>query len=566
MNVNGLIDKSLEKQNQIYHESSSCIDCSPKVAVPRATWHKLDTLSGKDSGIPIYLRDNDVLLLPFSHTLVTGSSGTGKSEVFYKNFLNIVARVGTEKLPSLLITDLKGDISRQTRKLLESRGYKTLVFDMRNSYNTAAYNFLTQVYDDYHEALKIQKALDASAIGNFFEKVEYSSVSEARAAARAKMLTLLDFVERTITDISHIIVESHDPKDKSWCEGARTMLRAIIFTMLHDSETPQKTKMTRARFNISNVCRAAFSTDEDCEYIIEWLRRAQHRLVVKNALASNYDIKAKVTRDGYISTINTALSEYSSSSVQALTRTTDDINLREIAKCKEPYAIFVITDERQKSTNNICMMLINNLINELMNEADKSDTGSLSRDFIILADEFANMPALPNLANKITTLRSRRIWMIMAIQSIQQLNMVYGRDTAAVLVDNCDLHVFLGCNNDETKEAFVRSMGKKIGVKTSFNISNSGNLSVNKGTENVPVIRKSDLDELELGEFYVRSRLSGNMKSYMIPYFMRTEELVWIDNSRPSYFEIDLGDSAYSINNVIRAESPFSSKNYGSYS
>jgi len=514
-------------------------------------------LDGKDAGIPAYLRGDDVLLLPFSHTLVTGSSGTGKSEVFYKNFLNIIARVGVEKLPSLLITDLKGDISRQTRKLLESCGYKTLVFDMRNSYNTASYNFLTQVYDDYHTALKIERTLNANAIGKFFGGIEYSDANEARAAARAKMLTLLDFVERTITDISHIIIESHDPKDKSWCEGGRTMLRAIIWTMLHDSETPQKTKMTRERFNISNVCRAAFSTDEDCEHIIDWLRRAQDKLVVKNALSSNYDIKAKVTRDGYISTINTALSEYSSSSVQALTRTSDDINLREIAEGKEPYAIFVITDERQKSTNNICMMLINNLINELMNAADKSDTGSLSRDFIILADEFANMPALPNLTNKITTLRSRRIWMIMAIQSIQLLDMVYGRDTAAVLVDNCDLHVFLGCNNDETKEAFARSMGKKIGVKTSFNISNSGDLSVSKGTEDVPVIRKSDLDALELGEFYIRSRLSGNMKSYMVPYFLRTEELRWTDNSRPSYFEIDLGDNAYSIEGVLKAENQF---------
>ncbi len=562
MNVNGLIDKSLEKQNMSYHESSSCDVCTPDTAVPNARWCKLDALSGEKFGIPVFRRGEDVLLLPLTHTLVTGSSGTGKSEVFYKNFINIISRVEPSSRPSLLITDLKGDISRQTKKLLEASGYTTLVFDMRNSYNTASYNFLTQLYDDYTEACKIKKSLDENKITEYFDGVKYSSVKEARAVASAKRLTLLDFVERTITDISHIIIASHDPKDKSWCEGARTMLRAILWTLLHDSECPTA-HMTRKKFTISNVCRTAFSTDEECEDIINWLRRAEDNLTVKNALASNYDIKAKVTRDGYVSTINTALAEYSSNSIKALTRTSGDIDLRKIASGDKPYAIYVITDERQKSTNSICMMLINNLINELMNVADKSDTGALSRDFIILADEFANMPPLPNLTSKITTLRSRRIWMVMAIQSIQQLDMVYGKEASAVLVDNCDLHVFLGCNNDETKEAFARSMGKRIGVKTSFNISNSGNLSVNKGTEDVPVIRKSDLDALTLGEFYIRSRQCKNMKCYMTPYFMLEEEKVWFDSSKPSFSEFDPDENIYDIIRTTRLDPPERKKGYG---
>ena len=410
MNVNGLIDKSLEKQNCSYHESSSCEVCTPALDVPGARWCNIDSLSGVPAGIPVYRKDSDVLLFPFSHTLVTGSSGTGKSEVFYKNFLNILSRIDDGYKPSLLISDLKGDISRQTKRLLEAKGYETLVFDMRNSFATASYNFLLQIYDDYQEALKIKKALDNNCVYSVFDGVEYADTAEARAAASAKRLRLLDFVERTIMDISHIIIVSHDPKDKAWCEGARTMFRAIIWTLLHDSEHPRKTHMTREKFTIENVCRAAFCTDEDCENIVDWLRRAKHIITVKNALASTYDIKAKITRDGYVSTINTALSEDASTSIKALTRTSDDIDLRRVARGEKPYAIYVITDERQKSTNSICMMLINNLINELMNEADKSETGSLSRDFIVLADEFANMPAMPNLANKITTLRSRRIW------------------------------------------------------------------------------------------------------------------------------------------------------------
>ena len=109
MNVNGLIDKSLEKQNISYHESSSCESASPDTPVKNARWCKISSLGDEGLGIPVYRRDDDVLLLPLTHTLVTGSSGTGKSEVFYKNFINILTRVEDKSKPSLLITDLKGD-------------------------------------------------------------------------------------------------------------------------------------------------------------------------------------------------------------------------------------------------------------------------------------------------------------------------------------------------------------------------------------------------------------------------------------------------------------------------
>ena len=105
-------------------------------------------------------------------------------------------------------------------------------------------------------------------------------------------------------------------------------------------------------------------------------------------------------------------------------------------------------------------------------------------------------------------------------------------------------------------------MGKRIGVKTSFNISNSGNLSVNKGTEDVPVIRKSDLDDLELGEFYIRSRRCKNMKCFMTPYFMLEEEKVWFDYSKPKFTEFNPDENLYDIRKVIKADPPSVRKSY----
>lgn len=549
MNINASINQSLEKENRSYHEGSSCEVCTPGLPVRRATWVRGAELETAERiGTPVFYDGDSILMLPFSHTLVTGSTGTGKSEVFYKNQIRLLAGARPDLRPSFLVTDLKGDISEMQAEYLRRQGYRVIIFNMRDPYRSARYNFLTRIYDDYRDAALIEAALKNGEIDAFFEGVEYESVKEARAAAACHRLTLLDGVERAVTELAHIIIETHDPKDKMWDDGARTMLKALIYTMLRDSDDP-RTGMDRKKFTIANVCRAAYSTRDDCDELVSWLSRASDILCVKNAIAANYRINAKVTRDGFVSTLNTALGAYTSSSIGAMTATTNDIDLRAVAASEQPYAIFVITDDRQKATNSICMMLINNLLNELIAAADSRKTHALPRDFIILADEFANMPALPNLAGKITTLRSRRIWMTMAIQSIQQLRMVYGEDTASILSDNCDLHVFLGCNNDETKESFARSMGKKLGVKTSFNLSNDNSVSVTKGTEDVPVIRKSDLDNLELGQFFLRSRVCQNLLTSMIPYFRQGHEIPQ-GTARP-YQVYDPNANGYDIYEVV---------------
>ena len=566
MNIDQVTTAPLIKANQKHLEDSKCRECRPGLAIRGGTWTTKDKLSEVRSvGIPVYYDGDNVLLLPIGHTLVTGSTGTGKTEVFYKNILHLLGSLPSDVCPSFLTTDLKGDISEAEAAYLRSRGYEVVVLDMRRPFQSARYNFLTEVYDAYQEMANLRAMLAKNKPITRVAGVKYSSPEEGKAAAQCHCLNLLDQIDRTLTDFSHIVVTVSDPKDRMWCEGARTMLRALVYTMLHDSLDP-KCEMTREKFTMANLCRAAFSTGEDCEEICEWLEPAADILTVRSALTGNYKLRAKVTRDGYISTLNTALAAYTANAVAAITATSDEIDLSAIASSKKPYAIFLITDDRQKTTNSIAMLFINNLLSRLVDVADHSPRHSLSRDFIVLADEFANMPAMPNISQKITTFRSRKIWLMMAIQSAQQLQMAYDADTADIIEDNCDMHLFIGCNNDETKESFVRSMGQKAGVKTSFSISNDGAIAASKTAENVPIVRKSDLEKLELGHFYVRARRAENLRSYMIPFFMQEHESFPPEGPRPFVF-FDPSANLYDIYEIVKkreddddppAASPFS--------
>lgn len=556
MKNDALIRESLLYKNRDNFEQSECIGCEAGAEIPGCEWKKLGARGGIDrAGIPLYLdAEGNVLMTDFTHSTIIGSTGTGKSEVIVKNYLQIFALVNSEEKPSFLASDLKGDISSDLVDYLEKRGYTVITMDMKRPYQSKRYNFMTQIYDDYQEAYRIKCALKDKTITAEFDGVKYKNVTEARCAASAKVMTLTDAVEKAIAELSNIIIVCTDAKDASWFSGARTMFCAIVLTMLHDSENP-KNGMTREKFTIANVCRTAFTTEDDCETIISWLNRAEDNLTVQNAVMGNYNLRAKVTRDGYVSTLNTALSAYTSNAIGVLTSTSNDIDLREIATRDKPYAIFLITDDQQKITNSISMMLINNLLAELTAHADKHGPRSLKRDFVFLLDEFCNMPPMPEMSNKITTLRSRRVWLMMAIQSIQQLRQVYGEDTSDIIRDNCDISIFLGSNNLNTKKIFAESMGQKIGIFTSYSKNNEGSTSENISANNTAVIRISDLDALKLGEFYIRTRTLGNIKSDMTPFFKRTDvERGKAGERAAKYRPFDPKDDIYRIKKTLERE------------
>lgn len=556
MKNEALIRESLLYKNRDNFEQSECAGCEVGLRVPGCEWKTLGARGGIDrAGIPLYLdADGNVLMTDFAHATIIGSTGTGKSEVIVKNYLQILALVNSEDKPSFLASDLKGDISSELVDYLEKRGYTVITMDMKHPYQSKRYNFMTQIYDDYHEAQSIKKALKDKTVTAEFDGVKYKSVTEARHAAAARMMTLTDAVEKAITELANIIIVCTDLKDASWFSGARTMFCAIVFTMLHDSENPDN-GMTRDKFTIANVCRAAFTTENDCETIINWLKRADDNLIVQNAIMANYDLRAKVTRDGYVSTLNTALSAYTSNAIGVLTSTSDDIDLREVATRDKPYAIFLVTDDQQKITNSISMMLVNNLLAELTTYADKHGPRALKRDFVFLLDEFCNMPPMPDMSNKITTLRSRRVWLMMAIQSIQQLHQVYGEDISEIIRDNCDISIFLGSNNFNTKRIFAESMGQKMGIFSAYNKDNFGNTSEQISSNNTAVIRISDLDSLKLGEFYVRTRTLGNIKSSMIPFFRRTDFVRVENEARVAKFRaFDPKSNIYKMKDTLDRE------------
>lgn len=84
---------------------------------------------------------------PPTHTLVIGTTGSGKTTTFVNPAIQILAESKTK--PSMLISDPKGELYQLHAKKLKKAGYKVQILDLRNPYNSVRWNPLERAYLNY---------------------------------------------------------------------------------------------------------------------------------------------------------------------------------------------------------------------------------------------------------------------------------------------------------------------------------------------------------------------------------------------------------------------------------
>ena len=550
------VTEVMKERNSVNYEDGRLVKCDPSKEVAKGIWVKKDEIHRVPLGMqPIFYDEENILFIPQSHNLIVGTTGVGKSTVICDNEIDLYSRMDKNARPSMLVFDIKGELTARHAKDLEEKGYKVFTIDARNPFFSARYNPLATTYDNYQRVIEIEKLIKEDKITSKYNGVKYASKEEAIEHAIADKYEYLGRVESRIGELADTLISEADPKNKNWVEGARSCFKSIAYALLKDSENP-KLGMTKEKYNLANVCRAAFYTDDDYDTIKSWLRRYKNVNIIKGALTSVYDIRAQVTRDGYVSSLNEELNKLTTYSVEALTAQSD-IDILNFIDQNKDFAIFITLNDRCHQIEKIAMMLLNDVVNGLCDKADSSERLCLDKDFVVVADEMGNMPKIPNMANKISTYRSRKIWLHMFVQSFEQLEETYGENVANTIIDNCNNLIFLGCNNRKTKERFAYEMGKKMGEVTSVNMGGGGIASFNMQTTDVPLIHISDLDSLALGEFYVKTNTPDKLKSYIIPYFKRADKPAQTTAKRGKYNNYDPCDNLYSIKDVVDYEDDY---------
>ena len=176
--------------------------------------------------------------------------------------------------------------------------------------------------------------------------------------------------------------------------------------------------------------------------------------------------------------------------------------IRGVLKCKNPRCItsveqelpqeFILTDREKRvalfalisdsdtSFNFLVSVLYQQLFQQLFDSADHKHGGSLPVPVHFLMDEFANISLPEDFDKKLSTMRSRNVFVSIILQNIAQLKALFEKQWESIL-GNCDELLYLGGNEQGSHKYISELLGKATIDTNTYGRSSgrNGNYSTN---------------------------------------------------------------------------------------
>ncbi len=442
-----------------------------------------------------------------SHTLVIGTTGSGKTTSFVNPKIQILSETKTK--PSMLISDPKGELYADHAKALQEKGYEVKVLDLRNPYNSVRWNPLERAYVYYQRMLHLEDEVitDEENGCYIFEDKSYYEPNELKSAIQVKKQQLYDVVYEDLHDITTVLCPVNNKNEPMWESGAKNFVLAIALAMLEDSENPEL-GLTKEKFNFYSITKVATKTDNDCEFLMKYF---QDRSPLSKAVSLSKQVldASDKTRGSYLSSTFDKLSMFSDLSLCALT-SENEIEFGSMGE--KPIALFLQIPDEKETRHTLASMVILQAYKELVYKANSYKSLSLPRPVYFILDEFGNLPKIHKLEQMITVGRSRNIWMNLVVQSYAQLSKAYDDKSADIIKSNCNIQIFIGTTDYKTIEEFSKRCGNFSMMQRSvgFNSAKGEDINSNTSVKERPLIYPSELQLLNN---------NGNMGNAIVTVF-----------------------------------------------
>jgi type IV secretion system protein VirD4 len=135
------------------------------------------------------------------------------------------------------------------------------------------------------------------------------------------------------------------------------------------------------------------------------------------------------------------------------------------------------------------------LIAELITTYD-STQGNGCKPVLLLIDEAGRTP-IPDLFDHATTVVGRRIYLWVAVQSLAQLAVAYGRERAGVLRDNMETQLYYRPSDLTTAEYLEQSLGKQSAFAHSQTLKEGTETSQGLSEQSIPLITAQEIRHMQ---------------------------------------------------------------------
>jgi type IV secretion system protein VirD4 len=408
------------------------------------------------------------------HTLVIGTTGSGKTEGYINPSIQILSACASK--PSLVISDPKGELYNKNARKLKEEGYDIKVFDLRNPYSSTRWNPMDNAYEAYHKALDLEgtvkvfkginpKNTEYKPISNDyysewygFQKRAYPTKEALDQDLKSKKAELIDYAEEELKELAITLCPITSKTDQSWERGAQEFLWGTMIAMLEDSADPEL-NMTREKFNFYNLTKIASYKDMDPDNPFGSLKNyfnGRDKTSKALALASTAINNAPNTTRSYMGIVESSLSCFQDGGMCFAT-SINEMDFDTFAD--KPTALIIKVPDEKEGRHKIATMCIMQMYKKLIERANQTSKLELPRNVYFLLDEFANLPKIEKFDSLITVGRSRRIFFSIVVQSYSQLDAKYGEDVAKTIRGNCNIQIYIGSDDQKTKEDFSKLCG-----------------------------------------------------------------------------------------------------------
>lgn len=329
-----------------------------------------------------------------NNVLVVGTTGAAKTRtVITPNLLECVG--------SYVVTDPKGNLYRQWGDYMKHHGYRVVRLSFIHPEQSVHYNPLKYV----KTTQQIQQLSNSLVYAD-----------EGRA------------------------------QDPYWDNTSLMLINSLI---AYIKETVPEKSMDHNFHNILEMLRMAGRDDS---------RRTALSLLMDELYSKNHNSWAvkqfknvnQAPEKTFNTIVSTSVAKFCSIDTEELAEMMkyDEIDLPSIGQKKT--VVFVEVSDSDRSMDMLINMFFTQAMNQLCTYADeKCVNNQLPVPVRFFMDDFATNCKIENFENMISNIRSRKISVMLILQSLSQLEESYGK-SAHTIADDCDTLIYMGGNDPET--------------------------------------------------------------------------------------------------------------------
>ena len=360
------------------------------------------------------------------HTLTIGSTGSGKSRNHVLESIGLYALNGD----SMMIIDVKGELSDYTRLFLEALGYEIKIINYSEPKYSDGYNYLQPIID-YVDQNDIPAAIDAT----------------------------WDLTARLVGEAKG---------EKIWNDGEASIVAAAIMAVVFDNrENKQYQNLPNVYQFLVNMCKPVGNVLPLSVYVASL--PPDHP---SKALLGVSDIAPSRTRGSFYTSAVMTLKLFTNPYIAAMS-SNSDFRLEDLGKKK--MALFIILPDDRTTYHSLATLLVVQAYTYLSKLAETYG-GRLPRRVIGIYDEFGNFSKIENINQMFTMSRSKGILYNLFIQSLAQLEINYEKTGSSVIQGNCDVIIYLKSNENDTRKSVSDTLGPYT-VRTYSTSANSNKTS-----------------------------------------------------------------------------------------